>query len=158
MSARRTIPRRAIFDLDGTLAEYLTNRSLKDRAAYYEDRGKKALMTHLETTGVIDSEGHRSLELDEAVPYSQYKDGKPQAQFVRGIKRQKRTSRVLDPDKTLAYLKEHDLVARCTETVVEVDEAAVLAANYEGAIPDDELEDLYVVRDTYAFYLLTEDA
>ena len=156
-AARRTIPRRSAFDLVGTLAEYLQNRSIRERSEYHEGKIKGGLMDYLETTGEIIEGGHRVLELDEPLHHVTYKSGKPKEQRVTGIKRQKRTSQTLDEDRTMVLLKELGLLDACTEIVVVLDEDAILAANYEGKISDEQLSSLYDEHEQYAFYLVTED-
>lgn len=158
MPTKRRLVKRASFDLDAVLVDYLTHRSLAERSSYHEGQGKKALMGYLETTGDLDGEGHRTVRLEEPLPFTEYKSGKPAAKVVTAIKRQRRASKSLDPEKTLTYLREHDLFDKCTVKVIEIDEEAVLGANYTGEIPDDDLEALYVENETFAFILEKDDA
>ena len=158
MPQRRTIPRRTPFDLVGTMAEYLQNRSMRERSAYYEGSLKDRLMGHLETDGEIQDGGHRTLELDPPLSYVEYKGGKPKEKRVKGIKRTRRFSQALDETRTLALLKGLDLLDACTEVVVVINEDAVLAANYEGKISDEQLASLYEDSENFAFNLETEDA
>jgi hypothetical protein len=158
MPTKRRLVKRAPFNLDVVLADYLTHRSLAERSSYHESQGKKALMGYLETTGDLDGEGHRTVHLDDPLPFTEYKQGKPAAKVVTAIKRQRRSSKALDAEKTLAYLREHDLLDKCTVKVVEIDEEAILGANYTGEISDEDLEGLYVENETFAFILEKEDA
>lgn len=158
MPPKRSIPRRNPFDLMAVLAEYLQNRSVRERATYHEDTLKKSLMMHLETSGEIQEGGHRSLELDAPLNYVEYKGGKPKDKQVTGIERKRRQSASLNEDRTLALLKGLDLLDECTEVVVVINEDAILAANYEGRITDDQLKALYDESETFAFYLTAEDA
>ena len=158
MTSRRTIPRRTAFDLLSVLSEYLQNRSIKERSDYHESDGKKKLMMHLETDGEIQEGGHRTLEVDPPLSYMQYKGGKPIEKRVTGIKRTRRQSTSLNEDRTMALLKELNLVDACTEIIVVLNEDAVLAANYEGKISDEALEACYDESETFAFNLETEDA
>jgi hypothetical protein len=155
--ARRVLPRRTPFDLVLKLQEYLQNRTMKERSTYHEDAGKKDLMTFIETTGELEEGGHRRVDLDDAIPFVTYKGGKPKEQLVVGLRRQCRTATVLNEDRTMAFLKEMDLLDACTEVAVVLNEDAVLAANYEGRITDEQLEALYDENKQYAFYLITED-
>ena len=157
MTARRVLPRRTPFDLGSKLRDYLQNRSMKERATYHEDAGKKDLMTFIETTGELEEGGHRRVDLDELLPFVTYKGGKPKEQQVTGLRRQRRQSTSLNEDRTMAFLKEMDLLDACTDVVVVLDEDAILAANYEGKITDDQLAALYDESEQFAFYLITED-
>ena len=130
---------------------------MKERSSYHEDTLKKDLMAYIETTGELEEGGHRRVDLDEPLPFVTYKGGKPKPQFVIGLRRQARLSTSLNEDRTMALLKELDLVDACTEVVVVLNEDAVLAANYEGKITDDQLAALYDENKQFAFYLITED-
>jgi hypothetical protein len=155
---RRVLPRRTPFDLVNNLRDYLQNRTMRERSTYHEDAGKKSLMTFIETTGELEEGGHRRVDLDEPLPYVTYKAGKPKEQWVTGIRRQARKTTSLNEDRTMAFLKEMGLLDACTEVVVVLNEDAVLAANYEGKITDEQLEALYDESEQFAFYLITEDA
>ena len=158
MPTRRRIPRSTPGDLLHTLRDYLGNRSLRERSEYHEGNLKKELMSHLETEGKPEGEGHLVIELDEPEQYFAVKAGQPQPKLVTGIKRQKRVSQSLNEDRTMALLKEKGLLDQCTEVVIVLNEDAILAANYDESITDDELADLYDESESFAFYLITEDA
>ena len=158
MPNRRVIPRSKVGDLLFTLRDYLTNRSLRERSEFHEGKLKKELMQHLESEGVPEGEGHRVIELDAPEEYFAVKNGQPQPKQVTGIKRQRRVSNTLNEERTMALLKRKDLLDQCTEVVVVLNEDAILAANYGEQITDDELAALYDESETFAFYLITEDA
>lgn len=158
MPNRRVIPRAQAGDLVRTLREYLGNRSLRERSEYHEGKLKKELMSHLETEGTPEGEGHRVIELDQPEEFFAVKNGNPEPKLVTGIKRQRRVSQPLNEDRTLALLKEKGLLDQCTEVVVVLNEDAILAANYNGEIEDEELAELYDENESFAFYLITEDA
>ena len=139
------------------MREYLVDRSMNERAAFHTDRLKKQLMEVLENEGELEEGGHRHLDLTEPLEFTEYKGGKPKLKLVTGIDRKKRTTQSLNEERTMAVLKEHDLLDRCTEIVVVIDEDAVMGANYEGLIPDDVMEKLYDETENYAFYLATEE-
>ena len=152
----RRIPRRVEFDLEGTLHDYLLNRSVAERASSIESRLKADLMTHLETSGEEIDGGHRVIPIEPPAPLMTYKNGVPREVGVKGIKRTQRKSTSLDQDKAMALLKELDLVAECTEVEIVLDEDKLLAANYKGKITDEQLATLYEDRITYAFDLIRE--
>lgn len=158
MPPRRVLPRRTPFDLASKLQEYLQNRMMKERSSYHEDTGKKDLMTFIEMNGEMEEGGHRRVDLDVPMPHVTYKAGKPKEQVVVGLRRQRRQSTTLNEDRTMAFLKEMDLLDACTEVAVILNEDAVLAANYEGKITDEQLAALYDDSETFAFYLITEEA
>ena len=155
--ARRVITRKPELDPEGTLDEYLKTRSLRERSAWNEDRLKAILMDFLAENGEEDSDGHRTYDLDEPVEYYQHKSGKAVPKHVTGILRQHRIISPLNEDRTMALLKRKNLVDECTEIQVVINEDALLAANYEGRITDEEMDALYDKKDQYAFYLTMED-
>lgn len=158
MPNRRVIPRAQPGDLVHTLRDYLGNRSLRERSEWHEGNLKKELMSHLETEGALQEGGHRVIELDEPEEYFAVKNGQPIPKLVNGIERKRRVSQSLNEERTLAMLKEKGLLDQCTEVVVVLNEDAILAANYSGEIEDDELAKLYDENESFAFYLIAEDA
>ena len=157
MAARkRVIPRApSAADLAASVEEYLANRSMRERSEYHEGRIKKDLMAILEAAGE-QSERKQTLELDTPLPYRAYKNGQGTNKKVIGIERRESVTNKMDEDKTLALLARKGLTAQCTQTIVVVDEDAVLAANYEGTITDKELAALYAPSSRFSFWL-TED-
>jgi hypothetical protein len=114
-------------------------------------------MDFLEEQGELE-DGHRTYTLDEPMEYFQQKSGKAIPKLVTGILRQHRELSSLNEDRTMALLKRKNLLDKCTEVVVVLNEDAILAANYEGEITDEEMEALYDKKDQYAFYLTMEEA
>ena len=146
---------------DGFLAQvrdYLTNRTMRERSEYHEGSLKKQLMDILAKSGTLQEGGHRTIELDQPEEFVSYKNGKPVTKQVVGIERKERAGTMaLNHERTIALLKKKDLMDRCTEVIVEVNEDEVLAANYDGTITDKELDALYDKGDpTYAFYLMED--
>jgi hypothetical protein len=159
----RTVRRRrrpAVPDIAPFVQEYLLNRSMRERSSYHEGDIKTSLMEILANVGAPDGdEGqHRKLLLEEPLEFTTYKAGKAKVTIVTGIQRQERKgSMALNEDRTMAYLTKRKLLPSCTTTVTVINEDAILAANFEGTIPDDDLKDLYDEQEpTYAFYLIEE--
>jgi hypothetical protein len=152
--------RRVAPDIALPVQEYLQNRSMRERSSYHETDIKARLMEILATVGQPDGdEGqHRKLLLDEPIEFTTYKAGRAKVTVVTGIQRQERKgSMTLNEDRTMAYLTKRRLLPSCTTTVTVINEDAILAANFEGTIPDDDLKTLYDESDpSYAFYLIEE--
>lgn len=155
---KRVIPRAPTPEISSPVEEYLLNRSMRERSEYHEGRLKKDLLGILEVAGEQRSATSQALDLPEPVAFVSYKDGKPVEKKITGIERRKRTSNVMDETQTLALLARKNLLATCTTTIVVVDEDAVLAANYAGAITDKELAALYEEKTTFAFYPTEESS
>jgi len=166
MAVRRVVKRNpATSKLVETVREYLLNRSMRERSDYHEKQIKAGLMEVIATAGVPDGEEsqHLKIDLPEPVEYVAYKGGRPQPCTVVGIQRQTRAGAMtLDEDKVLAFLAtlkgaRKALYERCLTTVQIVNEDAILAANFEKLITDEELKALYEeAPPTYAFQLITE--
>lgn len=129
-----------------TVREYLSNRLLRERAQKVEDDLKKTLMSHLVDAGEDHEGGHKVIMLAEPLPYGDKK--------ILGIKRQRRCSTSLNPDKAMKYLEKKGLLDECTTSIVVLNEDALLAANFDGRIPDKDLKSLYDDSETFAFTLL----
>lgn len=166
MAVRRVVTRRpAVPKLTETVAEYLTNRSLRERSDYYEKQIKQGLMEVISQAGVPDGDEsqHLRLDLPEPAPFVHYQGGKPVPQTVVALQRQTRAGAMtLNEDKVMAFLNSlkgarKTLYERCVYTVQHVNEDAILAANFEKLITDEELKALYEESPpTYAFQLITE--
>jgi len=144
-----------MLDLQTAMKDYLLNRSMRERSEYFEGVGKKEMMAELEARGA-PGENKLTLELDEPLMFTGYKDGKPKEKKIVGCERRKRTTNNLNEEKFMALIKKKKLVEECTEVVTVVSEDAILAANYQGKITDQELAGLYEENTTYAFWLTEE--
>jgi len=149
---KRTVTRRSRIDLQPTVKDYLLNRSMRERSAFYEDKLKKELMLALEEGGTLEG-GTWSLPLEEPMTFVEYKGGKPKEKMIVGIERRERKSTSMNHDKAMALLERKKLVADCTSTILVINEDAVLAANYSKKITDKELAAIYEDSSTFAFYL-----
>lgn len=149
----RTAP---TLDLEAQVHDYLNNRSMRERSEWEEGRIKKALMEFIAQVGELQEGGHRIVSLGSPTTFHSYKNGKPQIKSITGIERKRRLSQSLNPDRTMALLEQRDLVDSCTvtETITSINEDAILAANYEGTITDEELKALYDDSESFAFYLV----
>jgi len=144
-------------DLDNEVSEYLLNRSARERATAHENRYKAEFMALLAEVGAPQEGGHRILNLNEPLTFASYNaTGKLTEKQVTGIRRVRREVTALDADKVMALLERKGLVELCTETVRVVNEDAVLAANFDGTITDEEMEACWNRSENFAFYLVEE--
>jgi len=162
MAARkRVVQRKALptLDLPAVLDDYIANRSIGERATWHEGKLKKMMMDELADFGELQEGGHRTMHLSgEPIVFHSYKTGKPVAKTIVGVERKRRASQSLNEDATLELLKAKGLMDQCTEVVVVINEDAILAANFEGKISDDELAKLYSESESFAFYLIEGEA
>lgn len=144
-------------DLDTEVSEYLLNRSTRERASYHENKWKAKFMDLLEMMGEVLEGGHRVIHLNEPLVFSSYNaGGKMTERQVLGIRRTRRESTVLNADRVMKLLETKGMVAECTVTHTEIDEDAILAANFEGKITDEEMATLWDKTESFAFYLVEE--
>src|SRR4051812_10924111 len=123
---KRTVPRRSLIELGPVIKDYLLNRSMRERSAYFEDTLKKQLMLTLDEVGTPEGANKKTLPLDEPLTFVEYKSGKPKEKVIVGIERRERVSNVLNHDKALAFLTKKGLLESCTTTVLVLNEDAVL--------------------------------
>jgi hypothetical protein len=151
----------AIPDLGPSVEEYCLNRSTRERSSVHENKLKAQLMAVLEQVGKPDGdEGeHRKLLLNKPIEFTTYKGEKGVSKTVIGIQRQYRKgSMTLNEERTIVYLTKRKMLKDCTTTQVVINEDAVLAANFEGTISDEDLKTLYDEgKPSFAFYLVTEE-
>lgn len=131
-------------DIVRTLQEHLRARKLREQSKSMEDKYKKLLMDELEAHGEEDDAGHRWFFFREQPPVID-------DEMIVSIKRERRTSLVMDEDAAESKLKELGLLEKCQETVVVLDEDKILSLNYEGELPDDVLQSFYTEKVSYAF-------
>ena len=155
-SRRRTIRRSQSADLDNEVAEYLLNRSTRERAEHQEKTWKAKFMALLEEVGEAQEGGHRVLPLNEPITFHSYKTGKVKETEVTGIRRVRREVTALNTDRVMKLLEDKKMVAECTVTRTDIDEDAILAANFEGRITDEEMDALWDKTENFAFYLVEE--
>src|SRR5262245_18831346 len=160
MPTRKKMPPKgpSTADLELQVQDYLQNRSMRERAAFREDKSKAAFMKLLEALGELQEGGHRVLWLQEPLPYMEYKGGKPKERNIAGIRRMRSVSQTMNTDRTMVLLKRRRLLDSCTVTVTEVviNEDAILAANFEGKISDEELKALYDESERFSFWLVDD--
>lgn len=128
----------------GRILQYLSFRKARESLQREEDGLKKVVTDDLVAEGEEDDKGNFFLYLDAPV------------EGVRGVKRERRISQVMDEDAVLAIIKAHGLEDSCIEHVPVINEDALLAANYRGEITDDEMKSVYSPKESWAFVLVKE--
>lgn len=133
-----------VSSVSALVQQYLTFRAARERFAKNEDTFKKSLMESLAESGDPDEKGNRFFTLEAPI------------EGVSGVKRERRVSQVLDEEAAVALVKKYGLEKDCLETIQVLDEDALLAANFAGQIPDDEMQALYSQKESFAFVLVKE--
>lgn len=133
-------------DLRRMVTEWL---GLDYTAAQWAERANelKLLMrdTLLPEQGDTDDDGHTWVMFDEDIEDPSGKGS------VTAIKREYRKIKRLNAERTEAFLRRKKLWDDCTETVVVINEDAVLAKAFDKTISERDLNSLYDVTESYAF-------
>lgn len=102
--------------------------------------------TVLPTKGITDDKGHSWIMWeDDPLPDP---SGKGE---VIGIKRERRAPSTLNEERAEAFLRRKGLWDACTETVVVINEDAILAKAFDKTITEAELQSLYDTKENFAF-------
>lgn len=133
--------RGAKIDIRHAVRNWLLNDDAVKKFSSSREDLRKMLLDVLLEKGDEDDKGHR---------YMRWPDD-PIEGRIKGIQAQHRVSRVLNAERAEEYLRDKGLYDKCTDKVVVLSEDKVLGLNFNGTIPDDELEALYDVSETYAF-------
>lgn len=136
-------PRRVKVDVRQAVRSWLLASDAVERFSADVQEHRKAIMDELEASGEVDSKGNQWMHFPDD----------PIEGRIKGIKRERRVSRRLDEEKAREFLEAKGLLKECEETIVVLSEERLLALNFgaKAKITDAELEDLYVVQETYAF-------
>jgi hypothetical protein len=142
-TAKRTVRRQTKVDTRAAVRAWLLATDAVERFTADASLHRKVILDELEVNGEPDSKGNQWM----------YFTDDPVEGRIKGIKREKRTQRRLDPEAAEKYLREKGLWDECTETIVVLSEEKLLALNFgqEAKISDEDMESLYAVTTTYAF-------
>lgn len=113
---------------------------LKEQIKFLEDRQKeikKRLQEAVVELGETDGRGHITLELDEDIK----------------ITNQRRESRTLNEELAEAILKEKNIYEECVKMVPVLQQDAIMAQVYKGTLTEQEIDELFPAKVTYAFLL-----
>lgn len=140
---------------------YLRSRSLRERALETENRLKATL---LDAVVGLEQSGSPLIEKDEGGSITLRVDDQiiEGGRELYGYQRQRRESRVLNPDKVDALIKEFGWDPSMVYTIevipeheeITLEEDKLLALHYQEKISTQQLKDLYDVSETYAMVLV----
>lgn len=125
-------------------------RTLKDQQAVLAKRVleiRDELSEFVESAGYTDDKGHQRVPLPEEVS------------GVRALVRQRKAPRVFDPEKAEEILQAivcedgGTLWDNCTEMVAVLDEDKVMAAQYEGLLTEEQIDEMYPISESWSFVL-----
>ena len=125
--------------LTGKVRRFLTLKGRITDLAVEQDEIKKELSELVDSTGTPDEKGNIWLSLPEEI------DG------IISLQRQRKTSRSLDESYAERILRKKGLYDRCYKMVPVLDEGEVMAAHYDGLISEEEIDEMFPTKVSYAF-------
>jgi hypothetical protein len=117
---------------------------VKDEIKFLSDREsdlKKRVIESLQEIGEEDNRGHIVAEVNDE------KTG------INSVVHQKRISKSLDMDKAETILSSKGIKERCIKLVPTLNEDEIMAAYYEGLITEQEVDEMFPAKITYALLL-----
>jgi len=99
---------------------------------------KKRLLTSLDEVEP-DDRGHRVLDLEDETIGD-----------VR-LTKQRRVSKTLDMSIAENVLKKKKIYDQCIKMIPTLDEAAIMAAFYEGHLTEDDIDSMFPAKESFAF-------
>jgi hypothetical protein len=117
---------------------------VKDEVKFLSDREnemKQRVIDSLKELGEEDSRGHIVAEVNDE------KTG------ISSVVHQKRISKSLDMDKAETILTSKGIKDRCIKLVPTINEDEIMAAYYEGLITEQEVDEMFPAKITYALFL-----
>lgn len=117
---------------------------VKDEVKFLSDREyeiKQRVIESLKEFGEEDSRGHIIVEVNDE------KTG------INSVVHQKRISKSLDMDKAETILTSKGIKDRCIKMVPTINEDEIMAAYYEGLITEQEVDEMFPAKVTYALLL-----
>lgn len=129
--------------LGSVVPTYLKVRRNRELFAKEEDGLKKEVMEGLAEVEP-DENGHRFYTLPAPI------------NGIAGVKRERRVSQPLDEEAALTLVKKYGLEQSCLEVITVLNEDGLLAANFDGVIPDDEFKAVYSESESFALVMVKE--
>ena len=131
-------------DLDPVRREVQQYSTLKDEVDAINDRVKtlrSRLTAYIEDLGAPNEKGSIVLPIND------------ERTGVKSIIKQRRVSKQFDQETAESLLKEKGLFDTCTESVVVLNQDAVMAAYYEGKLTDADIEAMFPESVSWALIL-----
>lgn len=130
--------------LDRFLQEVRQYLVVKENIDFFNKRQsemKTRVVEQLKELGEEDSKGNLVLELDD-------KETK-----ITSVVHQKRVSKSLDMEKAEQILEAKGIKDRCIVTVKTISEEEIMAAYYEGLITEEEVDEMFPSKISYALII-----
>lgn len=117
-----------------TLSQYISLKSELELLTNRTNELKKRLTEDVEALGEVDDRGHTILKIDDV-----------------SLIKQKRVSKSLDINVAETVLTEKGIKDKCIIMVPTLDDAAIMAAFYEGDLTESDIDTMFPAKVSYAF-------
>jgi hypothetical protein len=125
-------------DFQANAREYVMLKKTLDGLEARQKELREKLFAKLDLEGQEDSSGNMFIELTADI------DG------IRVIEKQRRTSRKLDENIAEALIAEKGLEDKLYKTIRVIDEDAVMAAHYNDELTEEEIDQMFPSKVTWA--------
>lgn len=128
-------------DLTMEIAEYSRIKEQVDDLSKRQKELRDSLLGAIENLGETDDQGNFWMELPKPVG------------DVRVLKRQRRVTQTLNQERALQLLEENGLLDQCSQMVRVVDEDALMAAKWDGALTEEQIDSMIDTKVVWALHL-----
>lgn len=135
------LPDQALEPLKKELQQYVV---LKEEVSSLETRVgqiKKRIISAIEELGEANEKGSLVLAVNDELS------------GTASIVKQRRVSKVFDEETANKILKDKELFEECTQTIVVLDQDAVMGAYYTGKLTDEDIESMFPEKVSWALIL-----
>lgn len=126
-------------DLRTSLRQYLSLKGEVELLTNRINTIKARLTEHVEQSGETTEKGHLTLTVDDPI--------KGEVTLTK----QRKVSKTLDINLAEALLEERGVKEQCIKMVPTIDEAAIMAAYYQGKLSEEDIDKMFPERVSYAF-------
>jgi hypothetical protein len=135
--------------VESQFAEFQTLKTESELIAKRQKTLRDALLAEVQAAGIVDEKGSLYLALKRPIEVA--------GKVFRTLKSERRVSVRVDETAAEELLAEKGLLERAQKTVVVFDPDMLYVLNQEGLLSDDELDELMVSSESWAFKPLTEE-
>lgn len=131
--------------IKSTLRQYLALKGEADLLTNRVNDLKKILTEDVEQFGEVTTNGHYNLVVEDSI--------KGEVKLTK----QRRVSNNLDEAAAEQLLNERGIYEQCTKTITVLDDAAIMAAHYQGKLSEADIDSMFPQKITWAFIVKTND-
>jgi uncharacterized membrane protein YheB (UPF0754 family) len=131
-------------EIKKTVRQYLSLKGEVELLSKRQSELKSRLTSVLESDGETDAKGHIRLTVEDEL-----------AGEVT-LTKQRKVSKSLDMEVAESLLQNRGIKDKCIKMVPTLDEAAIMAAFYEGDLTEEDIDTMFPAKVSYAFLVTTK--